>query len=78
VSVSTTAYVGWIKPKGQPWQSVCDGDTEAVCWRRLLDHGHHGDAMVLPVGQRPDGKRPVASKPTLFAEDDSPYQGARR
>jgi len=78
MSVSTTRFLGWIKPKGQPWQSVADGDDEAMCWRRLLEHGELGCAVVLPVGARPDGKRQAQAArpaaPGLFGtEDAGPY-----
>lgn len=72
MSVSTTKFIGWTRRKGEPWNATADGDSECMTWRRLLELPDLGEAVVLPIGRRPDGKPSKSSVPTLFTED-GPY-----
>lgn len=49
-------WVGWHRPPGGQWQTLCDGSTYAEAWRALLDEvgtGKTGEWVVLCVGRRP-------------------------
>ncbi len=57
-----TPHTGWAREPGQPWQVLCEAPTWGDCWVLLLARLPHtacGEAICLPVGRHPDGRRKV-------------------
>jgi hypothetical protein len=51
----TAAFAGWRHQAGGPWRQLCQAETEAACWRRLLDLlAGSGSSCVLPAGRHPN------------------------
>jgi hypothetical protein len=51
-------FVGWRRRKGGRWAPVCGADTEAECFRKLLDVAQRDvvgsfDQVILEAGMEP-------------------------
>jgi hypothetical protein len=55
---SPGTFQGWRRRRGGRWWVECSADTEAECFRRLLDVAERDaagsfDQVILPAGDRP-------------------------
>jgi hypothetical protein len=55
--IATLYWTGWQRlPRGR-WRAVVQAESEAACWRLLLDRTGGGEKAVLLTGRHPRHRR---------------------
>ncbi len=75
-------YVGWLRQGRHSWRPVCEGESEAACWRALARTPRAGacELTVLRRGEDANTILKEARRPRrriAVTEDNSPKNRAR-